>query len=212
MRSRLLAVALAAVAGACSNLTEPLEIPEIAPAKLIEIKKPLASQASFALAKVIVNIKRGTTVFHFPAGGMQGNESIYCNLRYTDIDAYEDWASGMSRLGDWNTELGEVFYETLSARGLNVAGDPKDLFRREKAATSAEYSVGGRITEMRGNFCQMHEVWSGHPLPEFSGEMFLDIDWTIFSNVIKRKVLSVRTQGYFKLKKRRKGGLAVIFN
>ncbi|MEE8333537.1 MAG: S1C family serine protease [Alphaproteobacteria bacterium] len=211
MKSRVLVIAMVALLGACNSVGR-LDIPTIAPTKLIEIKKPITSQASFALAKVIANIKRGTTVFHFPRGSFLGEAGTYCNLRYDYTDAYEDWASGMSRLGDWSTELGEIFYETLSARGLNVAGDPKDLFRRDKAATSAEYMVGARITEMRGNFCHLHHWWDGQPLPEFSGDMFLDVDWTIFSNVIKRKVLSVRTQGYYKLKKPRKGGLAIIFN
>ena len=189
-----------------------MEIPKIQHAELITIKKPAARQASFALDAVIANIKRGTTVFHFPAGGVNSDDSVYCNHRYSDSMAQEDWRSGTKYLGKWNDELGEIFYETLSAKGLNVAGDPKDLFRRSEAAQSAEYRVGARITEIRGNFCHMHHWWDGHPLYEYSGEIYIDIEWTIFSSLMQREVLKVETKGYFKDSRPRKSGIELIFH
>lgn len=211
MKSRLLAVAIAALVGACSTIG-PMEIPKITSAKLIKINKPVARQPSFALAQVIANIKRGTTFLHFPASGVKGVKGTLCNHRYTDGDAQEDWSTGTSALGDWSSELGEIFYEALNAKGLNVAGDPKDIFRRQETADSAEYLVGARIAEIRGNFCDTHHWYDGRPLNKTSGELFIDVEWTILSRITQREILTTSTQGYYKQIKPRKSGVQLTFH
>jgi len=201
--------ALIILVGSC-NTMKPMEVPRIGQASLIEVHTPKAKQASFALDAVVADIKPGTTVFHFPAGGIEGRR-YYCNYNFSESRARKDWLTGAKYLGKWNSELGKIFYETLSSRGLNVAGDPKDLFQRSRMAESAEYRVAARISEIRGNLCHMHYWWGGIPLYEFSGEIFLDIEWTIFSSLIQRKVLTVKTQGYFRQDQPRKSGIELIF-
>ncbi len=115
-------------------------------------------------------------------------------------------------LGNWSTELGEVFHETLSQSGLNVAGDPRDLFGRETSARSAEFLIGGRITNIASNICEEHDFWYGLPQNRFSGEFFVDIEWTVLSSLSRQQVLSVKTQGYHKLIQPKSGGITIMFH
>jgi serine protease Do len=114
-------------------------------------------------------------------------------------------------LGNWSSELGEIFHEVLSQKGLNVAGDPKDLFGQKRAVSSAEYLVGARITDIKGNFCHVHHWWDGRPLNTYSGEMFVSVEWTIFSSLLQREVLKSTTQGYFKQKQPKRDGIMLSF-
>lgn len=200
---------ITAVVAAC-NTTDLMELPKTQDVEPIEVSAPLSEQVTFALSKVVANIKRGTTIAHFPAGGLDV-EGYLCNYRHTGKSTIE-WGAGTSVLGNWSTELGEIFYEVLSGKGLNIAGDPKDLFGRKETVASAEYLIGARIKEIRGNLCQVHHWWNGRPLNEFSGEMFIDVEWTVFSSLLQRVILKTNTEGYFKQKKPKKNGIILIFH
>ena len=58
-----------AVVAAC-NTTSLMELPKTQNVAPIEVSAPLNEQVTFALSKVVANIKRGTTIAHFPAGGL----------------------------------------------------------------------------------------------------------------------------------------------
>lgn len=193
------------------GMTETMTMPKFAPANVANVDAPTEKQTTFALSKVVANIRRGTPIAHFPTGGVDGVDGYLCNYKHGS-DSTLEWASGSSVLGNWSTELGEIFHETLSQKGLNIAGDPKSLFKRREAVSSAEYLIGARITEIRGNFCEAHHWWDGRPLGKYSGEMYLSVEWTIFSSLTQREVLKLRTEGYYKQKKSSKTGITSTFH
>ncbi len=210
MRRKLFAVASMMFAAAC-NTTATMEMPAVDKKDLIEVTEPTEKQASFALSKVVANIKRGTIIAHFPAAGVEGTDGYLCNYKHMG-DSTLEWGTGTAVLGNWSSELGEVFYQALNSKGLNIAGSPTEMFRRSDAVYSAEYLVGARITKITGNFCQSHHWWDGRPLDEYSGEMFIDVEWTIFSSVLQRRVLTTNTQGYFKQVKPKRNGVLLAFH
>lgn len=210
MRYRLVGLAAAVLVAGC-NMTSRMEIPVVTQAEAGAIAKPVHAQPSFALSKVIANIRRGTTIAHFPAAGVDGVEGNLCNHRHQGESTLQ-WSAGTSALGNWSTELGEVFHQALSANGLNVAGSPSDLFGQKTSATSAEYLVGARISEIRGNICQVHHWWNGRPLEKYSGEMYVAVEWTIFSSLLQREVLTVHTDGYFKQVEPKRDGFLLAFH
>ena len=201
---------IALLIGGC-NTTGTMKLPAIEAIDLLEVKKPLEDQASFVLNKVIANIKRGTVIAHFPADGVEGVEGTMCNYMHKGESTLE-WGSGTSVLGNWSTELGEVFHEVLSQKGLNIAGDPKDLFGRRESIAAAEYLVGARISEIRGNFCEEHHWWDGRPLNKFSGEFYVKVEWTIYSSLLKRKEFTFSTEGHFKQKKVKRDGVRLALH
>ena len=64
---------------ASCNTTSSMSVPKAKTEISRNINQPVSQQASFALSRVLANIKRGTTVGHFPASGIEGTESYGCN-------------------------------------------------------------------------------------------------------------------------------------
>ncbi|TQV79780.1 S1C family serine protease [Denitrobaculum tricleocarpae] len=192
------------------NTTGSMVVTPIEPPEAVTISQPAHAQASFALTKVIANLRRGTVISHFPANG-KGVGGIQCNYSHRS-DSFLEWGSGTSYLGNWSTELGELFFDTLSNRGYNITGDPKDLFGQRQSVSSAEYLIGARITDIRGNLCQWHDWWTGRPLDRFSGEMSVSVEWSVFSTLSQQTILKVEKAGYHKSKNHVRDGIAILFN
>lgn len=201
---------LSALLASC-NTTSTMEVPKAAALDAIKFDKPVNKQASFLLTKVVANLKRGTVIAHFPGGGVKGVDGYFCNVSHQGKATIE-WGAGSSVLGNWSTELGEIFYDVLSQKGLNIAGDPRDLFGQRETASSAEYLIGARISEVKGNFCEAHHWYDRRPLDEYSGEMFVAVEWTVYSSLLKREILKSTTRGYFKHKKSKRDGVILTFH
>ena len=206
-----LAAFIALIAAAGCNRTASLDIPEIATAQPVAIESAVEEQASFALSKVIASIRRGQAIVHFPAKGFRrkGIKGRLCNYR-TKSDGVVEWDAGSAFLGNWRTSFGEIFYETLSNRNFNVAGDPRDLFGQQDAVAAAEYRIGAVITDIRGNACHAHHWWDGKPLRQYSGEMYVNVEWTVYSNRQRRQIFKTTTEGYYKLVKPKRTGLILM--
>ena len=205
-------LAISALFLSACNTTKVMEMPTLTPQKNTSvIKTPKEKQSSFTLGKVVASIKRGTNIVNYPPQPVKDAEGYLCNNSYRG-EAYLEWGTGTSFLGDWRTELGEIFFESLSGMGLNILGDPSDMFEQDESATSADYMIGARITEIRGNACENHHWWDGRPLDEYSGEMYMNVDWSIYSNLRKESVLTVSTEGYYKLTRLEHQGITIMFN
>lgn len=208
---RTLILACVVLVAAC-NMTKQMPVTNSSSATLVPVTAPSQEQATFALSKVVANISRGTVIAHYPGAGVEGTNSTFCNYSYQGNENTITWGAGTSVLGNWSTELGEVFHQALSKYGLNIAGDPTDLFGQNEAVGSAEYMIGGRITKIAGNICEDHDIWAGLPQNKFSGEMSVDVEWTIFSNLQQREVLTVKTQGYHKQANPIRDGVVIMFH
>ncbi len=52
-----------------------------------------------------------------------------------------EWSSGSAVFCDWRSGLGEIFFEALASRGVNVKGDPANLFDSSDDVFGAEYLI-----------------------------------------------------------------------
>ena len=118
----------------CYNTTQPMKTINTTMPKenFVKLSKK-ESKSTFALAKLITDIDRGETIFTFPAKAT--TKGYLCN--YTIQDGDITYSGGKKYLGDWSTELGDIFYEELTRLGYNIAGDPKDLFNANASVPSA---------------------------------------------------------------------------
>ncbi|MHB1217309.1 MAG: S1C family serine protease [Alphaproteobacteria bacterium] len=163
------------------------------------------------MTKIVSGIRTGTTIAHFPADDF-GVDGTACNRERRKRDGTIEWGVGNAILGDWSSEIGEIFHETLTAKGFQVAGDPKNLFVRQDAVTGADYQIGGRITAINGNFCEVYPLLGKIPTGEYSGEMSMTVEWVVLSAVSQQEVLRKSTTGYFKLRQPKKGGIIATFD
>ena len=92
------------------------------------------------------HIDRGETIFAFPA--KPTTKGYLCNYTVKD-DGEVTYSGGKQYLGDWSSELGDVFYESLTRLGYDIAGDPKDLFNANTSVSSAEYLMRKASAERR---------------------------------------------------------------
>ena len=100
----------------------------------------------------------------------------------------------------------------MSERGFNVVGDSRNLFKQEDEALSAEYLIGARIVEIRGNLCEWFDGWDARPLDLYSGEFFMTVDWSVFSTLADRTVARFRTSARYLQKDPKKGGINLAFS
>jgi serine protease Do len=209
-RTMLTASGILLALSAC-NATAPLDIPEVGDAPILSRAVfDLAPDATLALTKIVADIKRGEVIGAFPSHGIE-TEGNLCNYRSSGNDVVT-WGGGSQYLGNWSTELGTVFYETMTAQGYNIAGDPADLFRQELSVQSAEYVVGGRIQTVKANFCHQHHWWDGRPLYEYSGTFYIDVEWSILNTLTQDVVYTMAHPGRFDQMQPAKDGIILMFH
>ena len=207
MMLRTLPLYISLVLLAACNTTEPLIIKEaskstITPSKLKETQ----ATTTFALTKLVSDINRGDPIFAFPV--KPTTKGTLCNHRANGIVTY---AGGTRYIGDWSSELGKAFYQTLTRLNYKVAGDPSDMFTQQEAVRSAEYLIGGRLTQMKGNFCHAHHWWDGRPLETYSGELYVDFEWSILNTLTKTVIFKKTISGYYKQEEPVTNGILVAF-
>lgn len=200
-------VAVLIVAGC--NTTEKMHVPVVSAMSPVAVTTPAREQASFTLGKVVVAIPRGTTIAHFPVSG-NTTEGTLCNRGHSGNSTL-DWSAGSAQFGDWRSEFGDIFFEVMQDKGVNVVGDPKKLFQQAESAATAEYLLGARIREIKGNFCESHHWWDGKPLREYSGEFFIRIEWSVYSTLTRRTVTRFDTTGHHLQKQSKKQGIQLTF-
>ncbi len=190
------------------NTTKQMIIPGLNESEEFENIPDTKRSSTFALSKLINDIPRGEPLFAFPP--KVDTDGWYCNYSYSGDNTVTSEGS-RQYLGDWSSEIGVGFYETLAKKGYSVVGDPSDLFNQRNFAKSAEYLIGGRIIKMSGNFCEEHHWWDGRPLNKFSGEIYTEIEWSVLNTLTKNIVIKEKVQGYFKQNKPVKDGVILTF-
>ncbi len=216
------ATGLCAMTLAACNTTGMMEVPKPSPVSYDRPLTPVSTtdglfdtdrrQATFALMRVVGNLRRGQVIAHFPGFGNDiGTEGTLCNKTHRGNSTLE-WGSGATEFGNWSTELGTVFFDTLTAEGLKVAGDPHSLFEIAEEVGHVEYHVGAVIEDVAANFCENHHWWSGRPLKEHSGEMYIKVRWVIYDTLAKREVAKVETEAYYQQKKAKRNGVTMALH
>lgn len=204
----LLLVGLLSIFGCRS---EPrMDVPTVAASQTLTVEAPVTGQASVALGRVVVGVRRGTTIAHFPRKSISVGRRL-CNYRHERAETLE-WDGGSREFGNWESEFGEIFFDVLSERGFNVVGDARDLFKQADQAHSAEYLLGGRIVDIRGNLCEWFDGWNGRGLDLYSGEFFITVEWSVFSTLGDRTVARFRTSARYEQNDPKKEGVNLAFS
>lgn len=196
---------------AACNTTKPVDIPTISESETSSRSLGVGeAEASFALARIVADLRTGDVIAAFPSSGPEV-KGLYCNYKMKGNNVIT-WGAGRQYLGNWSTELGAIFFETLSGRGFKVAGDPSDLFEQERGPNSAQYLTGGRIVNMKGNFCHQHHWWDGSPLFEYSGRMYVEVEWSIYDSLTKTVVFKKSLGGTYKQEEAVQDGIMIAFH
>lgn len=189
-------ILVASVVLASCNMTARMDVPVISRGDPVEV--PASGRAAtIAFEKALAKIKRGTVIAHFPSASNAGFNVTLCNQTYAD-NATLEWGGGNRHLSGWDGEMGQAFYEAMSGAGYAVVGDPSEPFLSKDERDAADYLIAARIVEMRGNFCEEHDFWTGRPRNRFAGEFYMKVEWVMYSPGQREIVATFRTEGYAK--------------
>lgn len=176
-------MALAALAGCAAGM----EIPEVQQRPPIEVER---DSATVSFAGATSKIPVGRRVGEFVNVGKV--HKFTCTR--ASVGGLE-WGRRLSQ--SWTSEMGEVFFDTFKSAGYNVVGDPQRIFNRGDDRDSARFSVGARLVDLRGNFCQqLMGGLSVIPTGEMQGEFYTKVEWEIYSNADRRVVKTLVSEGY----------------
>jgi serine protease Do len=193
MKAILFILPMIFISSGCTMIS-PIPIPEVDQAVLDFDKLETGeTEATFALSKIVQDIERGAMVIAYPNSGVYEGDGTNCNM---SGGAEYTYTGSKRMLGNWSTELGDVFYEDLTGLGYSIAGDPADIFNQQTTVASSEYLIGGRLVDLKGNYCQKHHWWDGRPLNTFSGETYVKIEWSVLNTLTKNVIINKTTEGY----------------
>lgn len=148
----------------------------------------------FAFARATSKIPRGTMIAAFP-GLVSIGDIFSCTMGKT---VSREWTQKLN--DSWTGEKGESFYDAMKAAGYNVLGDPSELFDLGDDRARAKYQVGARLVDVRGNFCTEYDIWWGYSTNRITGEMYVKVEWEVYSTAESRIVGKFVTEGYGRLK------------
>ncbi len=157
-----------------------MDLPEVENRPPIEISMGQETMP-FSFAGATSKIPRGTVIAAFPAVG--GPMSMTCG---TGRSISLEWGGRLSAA--WTSDLGETFFDVMKGAGYNVAGDSSGLFERGQDRARARYKVGARLVDLRGNFCDEFNFWTGMPTNRVMGEMYAKIEREVCSDAERRVV------------------------
>lgn len=157
--------------------------------------------------KAIISIRRGEAI-----GSMyNGVSDIGGHLCNYQSGAEMTWADGRTMIAGKDGDLSDVFYEVMLPLGYNVVGDPSVVFDRDQELAKAKHLIAARVLNVKTNICHEFSAWDGMNLHKTSGELFMEVEWTVYSVFNKKVEFKTRTTGYYKLAAGKVDGYNLIF-
>lgn len=101
-----------------------------------------------------------------------------------DVSVWQESYNKISSLDAFD----RIFRDELAAAGLQISGDPTNLFE-ERA--SADLQVGALITDLKLKLCRYVTVLSD----SYQGAATMDVEWQVYSVSQARVVARIRTRG-----------------
>ncbi|MBF0188511.1 MAG: trypsin-like peptidase domain-containing protein [Magnetococcales bacterium] len=216
------------LAAGCTTPTLMMEVPKPPSAAFPTLDKEgmftrsESSYATFAFAKAISSIKYSATVAHWPSRNKSTLGIPRCNGWLIRPEQRVVWdRERMEELGDWNTYLGKMFYDTMKLMNYPVKGDPSELFVGSKKHKTADYQVGVDIQEIRGNLCEHYAIDFFAPRDLFpggwistgtyGGELYLKANWMVYSPLTEKIIDTVVVESYVKELDRFNNGFIELF-
>ncbi len=158
---------------------------------VVQASPETVPSAPLYFTKAIFGLRRGEVVASLYNGELSGGD--LCNYGEAGLVT---WPTGLPALGRNTEELAGLFHEVMHSQGYDVTAAPSLVFDRAQEEMRAQFLVAARITDIKANICRHHGVWYGDDLHTSSGELYAEVEWSLYSRLEGRVVLVCRTSGY----------------
>lgn len=193
VRLALLAASLMGVLALCAGCVTVAKVPIPQDTTPPELKHDLTLKETSPIGfeKLVSGIKRGEVIGAFHTG--YSPDGDICNHQ---SGAVLTWAQGNQQLAGRDDDIANVFYQTMTDLGYTTVGNPAVIFNQSQERNKARYLVGGRVRDIQTNICNESSLWDGHNLHTASGEMYMEIEWTLYDAQLREPVYTTKTKGH----------------
>jgi S1-C subfamily serine protease len=95
----------------------------------------------------------------------------------------------------------DEFIRTLKEAGLDIAGDPSNLFEQEEDKARALFAIAGEVTKLDLTVCEESHWWTGHPTGGIHGDGAIEVRWQVYDKLKRKVVGSFTTAGHGEAKR-----------
>jgi S1-C subfamily serine protease len=99
------------------------------------------------------------------------------------------------RLVEEGGDYADAFFGAARAAGLDVVGDPRQLFERREDRSRAMFAVAAEITRVNMTVCNHMHWFTEQLLGKLSGESEADVVWHVYDKLQRKVVHTERTTG-----------------
>lgn len=200
MRCKIIILLVAiTLLGACMA---PVKKVDYSPANAVP---ETAHPAPFRLSNIIFRLPLGHEI------GNYGSQSL--NFCFSSYEAERTMLTNNIDL----PSARKAFYQTMGGLGYDVTGSDDFLFEEEADDDwlRTEFRVGAKITNARMDACYQEPGLLDSALSRRygeKGELYIQVEWSIYDALRKTTVYKVTTEGYVDRKRPNYEGLALMFN
>ncbi len=193
-----------------------IPIPVIKKSPPLEIDQFQKLQA-IAFEKAVIAIPRGTVIGSYGKSINYGADHVNIdeNSASTLCNRYSskmNWGAGVAKVHGRDSEYNKSFYDALTAAGYKTLGDPNKLFDRNKERTETDFKIGARITDIKANFCSLLSWMDYRDLGIEAGEVYIEVEWSIYSPLERKTIGKLKTEGYSKLEDAVSGAFLIVYH
>ena len=99
------------------------------------------------------------------------------------------------RIVEEGGDYADAFFRGAKAAGLDVVGDPNQLFERREDRSRAIFAVAAEIVRIDLTICNHMHWFFEKPLGKLSGDSEVDVVWRVYDKLQRKVVHSERTTG-----------------
>ena len=142
--------------------------------------------------KIVVDIPDNSVVGTYQAGLIcAGGRNLRLNAQHRTIT---------------KGHFPRIFKEEFEKANYVIVGDREDLFR-EPSSSGARFMVGGRMKELKMNFC-MPNVYN---LSAARGQSYMRVEWQVFDRKTNKIVFRTVKEGSHRIDSAISGGFRILF-
>jgi len=191
--------ALLAAAGVCSCQTDqvgaqrPTTSIAAAPQATTKVAQP--PLAAYSGSEPIEIVKTTSSLAQGSLVGISKSEITRCFGLRPYQDALYNWSDFL--LSKHEKSFNKSFYDAAKQSGLDVVGDPRELFAEQSDRSRATFSVAADITYVRFDICDHMHWFLEYRLGKMSGNAEMHVDWHVYDKLQRKVIHKESTRGRF---------------
>lgn len=170
-----------------------------------------------AYDSAVIELKRGTTYIAYPYWRWSfDNVNLtwldQCNvsLKNRFSASTEEWSTGESAFGGWDSEASVFVEAPLKELGYDVVSHQKSAFRQNYEKHRSELLLSAHIKEIKSNICNLFNILYFKDVDLIAGNATILVHWEVFDKLKDEVVATFDTYGMGVVEKPTKNGEQLI--